>query len=304
MKKIRLFFIFVIMIMLSGCYREESTMTINSDKSMDFEIKVLVDDDFSEKEYLNNYEIYDQRKIKIQRINEYNNKIYKITKHYNNIDDISINKDVQVEINKYLDFDFNDSNLFKKEDEYFKDKYTINFVIDTDFIKKNLNNTETKNEFYNIVKDIYEKVLKEYGNKKQEVIYNNDILKINDSVDYRMSVTSSTVNFLEVSNKTYKFRKENVRLDEIKISDVEVLNKDSDAVATFIINLPKKALSHNASRESDNGKTLIWEFDKNGITNRINVTFELDNLENYYTVIGLFLLSIISFSVLLVITNK
>ena len=70
MKRVKLLFILMFIILLSGCYRQEGTLTINDDKSVLLEFKVLVDDNFDESKYISKMNYYQTKNINIQRINE------------------------------------------------------------------------------------------------------------------------------------------------------------------------------------------------------------------------------------------
>ena len=124
MKKIKSYLIiFVLLIMLTGCYKSETTLTVNSDRSIDLDAKIIVDDNFNETPYLNNMSQYTNRGIKIQRLTESGYNGYKITKKYNNIDDISTEDIIKVDISKYFESDFNEKYLFKVEKSFFKNIY-------------------------------------------------------------------------------------------------------------------------------------------------------------------------------------
>ena len=114
MKNLKTFIIiFIFVFMLSGCYKSETTLRINSDRSVDLDAKILVDDNFNETPYMNNMSSYNSRNIKIQRINESKYNGYKITKSYGSIDDISYEDDVKIELSKFFDADFNHLDLIQ-----------------------------------------------------------------------------------------------------------------------------------------------------------------------------------------------
>ena len=298
MKKIKLLIIFLFIFMFGGCYREESTMTINKDKSIDFEIKVLVEDKFNESIYVNNSEKYNLRKIKIQSITEYGHKGYKLTKHYDNIDEVSLEKKVDVELTKYVNPDFDDSVLFKVEKGFFRNKYTANFLIDKEYISKNLTieKKETITQFINKVKGIYNKVLEEYGKNKEIVEYTNENLNIEGYEGIRLKLNideEGNVIYFEVSDLVYNYKNESEKIvnDDI-ISDYITEIEETNAVVTFVLNLPGKTISNNATKVNRDGKTLTWAYNEKDDINSIEFSFYLYNRSNIYKLFGLAILVI------------
>ncbi len=299
MKKIKIILVILFIFIFSGCYREESIMTINKDKSIDFEIKVLVEDDFNDSIYVNNSEGYELRKIKIQSINEYGHKGYKLTKHYDNIDEISSEKDIRVEITKYVDPDFDDSILFKVKKGYLRNTYTASFLVDKEYIANNLK-TEKKesiSDFLNVVRDIYSKIISEYekAKEKETLEYTNENITINghEGITFKLEFDEQgNVIFFEVSDLAYNYRneKENILLDDIKESEVTELEIDPDSIVTFILNLPRKSISNNANKLSRDGKSLTWSYNEQSEINKIEFSFYLYNRENIYKLLGLLII--------------
>ena len=308
MKRVKLLFILMFIILLSGCYKQEGTLTINDDKSVLLEFKVLVDDNFDESNYLSKMNYYQSKNINIQRINEYGHKGYKITKEYSNIDNISTEKDNVIEIYKFLDENFNDNILFKRKDDYFKDIYSAKFKIDNISIDKD-KNVLSKEDYLKEIKDLYGKVLVSYSSNKNELNYSNksNILDVNENLSYNVNLDKKgNVILFEVKSKYYSYKKIDTKilLNDIKVEDIEIIdNKDSNNMITFVVNLPKKPISDNASRTSDNGKTLTWIFNENSNNNIIEFSFEIQNKSHFYLIIELFSLLIICFAIILFITK-
>ena len=53
----------------------------------------------------------------------------------------------------------------------------------------------------------------------------------------------------------------------------------------YVVNLPEKALTNNATNVSNDGKTLTWSLMQSQISN-IEFSFELKNMTNYYILYG------------------
>lgn len=291
MKKFKnILLIFSIVFLMSGCYQSEMTLNINSDKSVDLNAKILVEDNFDEEVYSNNKSIYDKRNIKIEKITEPNTKGYIISKTYPNINDISVEKDVTIDISNYLDIGFEDNYLFRVDKTYFKNKYTANFVISNDFIRNNfIKKEETTSDFIEIIKDIYNKAILNYGKEKKGKDYNSETneLGIQSSVKYDISIDEhGEVSKIEVSDNYYSYEKDHVLLNEILESDVVKTNNNVNLGIKFVVKLPTATLSNNAKEASNSGKTLTWILDSYG-NNNINFSFELHNKENYIICFGL-----------------
>ena len=307
MKKIKAFLILVVFVLLTGCYKQEGIITINDDKSVNIEFKTLVDDNFDEKNYISNLEYYDRNGIKIQRINEYGYKGYKISKKYSNIDDISSEKETSVEIYKFLDRNFNDKSLFTRNEDFFKDTYSARFIVDNSTLKNNNKNISTS-DYLDEIKELYSKAIDAYGNNNSELNYNNKTnkLDVNNSLIYNLDFDKSgNVILIEVKNNYYYYKKsaDKILINDIKIEDIEIVNNDDDVI-TFVVNLPKQSISNNASRVSDDGKTLTWIFSKNSSNNMIEFTFEIQNKQHFYIIIEIFMLLTICFTIVIVLSKK
>lgn len=308
MRRIKLLFILMFIILLSGCYKQEGILTINKDKSVLLEFKVLVDDNFDESSYLSKMNYYQSKNINIQMINEYGHKGYKITKEYSNIDNISGEKDNAIEIYNFLNENFNDSVLFKRKDDYFKDVYSAKFIINNISTNK-YKNFLGKEDYLKEIKDLYGKVLVSYSSNKSELNYNNksNVLDVNENLTYNVNLDKKgNIILLDVKSKYYSYKKIDTKilLNDIKLEDIEIIDsKDSNNVITFVVNLPKKSMSNNASRISDDGKTLTWIFNENSNNNIIEFTFDIQNKNHFYLIMELFLLLIVCFVIIIFITK-
>lgn len=313
MKKIKkLLFLFIILFCIVGCTNAESTLTINSDRSMDLDIKILVDSKFNETNYLGNTSLYDERNLKIQRITQGDLKGYRITKEYANIDDLSSDKSVTLDITKFLEPNYDEKTIFKLEKSYFKNKYSASFNIDFDYLRKNLFTEKkgNKDDFVNKIKSLYNKAISDYSKNKKEKVYSDEKneLEIEKNIKYEISVNANgKVTKIEFTDNdfTYKKESENILVSDINVSDVNNNdNSEEKNVFKFILKLPNKTVSNNATTVSGSGETLTWIFDKNSMQNNISFVFELDNNGNYLSVVGIGLLIILSFVILIVLSIK
>ena len=311
-KAFKIFVIILITVFMFGCNKAEGILTIDADKNVSMDIKIVVNKDFDTSKYLDNIEAYKLRKININKeINgDYVN--YSISKKYPKIDDVSSQDDITLDLSKYLDSDFNDSFLFKKEDSYLKDKYYANFIIDNSRIDRLILNNSIKitaSDFIKIVKDIYNNSLNEHKSLKEETTYTSEknVLSINEDIAYSITVSNDNkVMKISASNQYYEYTNNNNPIYN-DITEDNIIKKEKSnsgkSEIKFIVKLPNPSLSNNADEVSDNGKTLTWTYNNNR-KNEIKFTFELENKLNYISVFGIGLLIIFTFSLLIFLSIK
>ena len=120
--------IFVCLLLISGCVKSNTTMTINDDKSMVFEVETMISEEAND--YGSNVvDINNLEKLgfKVTTITENGYKGYRVTKTFNNIDDLSNNDGQDIFISDIFNDGFDTSKLFKLEKSFLKDTYTANF---------------------------------------------------------------------------------------------------------------------------------------------------------------------------------
>lgn len=131
LKKISLLLIFLFM--MSGCIKYRTVTTINKDKSVNFSIDYLLSEDLeiNINDMIEGNE-FNGRNIKISELKEEGYIGIRANKTYDNINDISSEKDTQIIISDYLNEDFDDSILFKVKKGFFKNIYSANFLFNVD----------------------------------------------------------------------------------------------------------------------------------------------------------------------------
>ena len=169
-KRIIIVFLFILM---SGCHNQETNITINANKSIDLDIKILSKKPIDENRYNANKDIYAKRNLNIMRLSEENGNGYKITKHYDNIDDLSIETEVKVNLNEYFNEDFADKTFFKVEKGFLKNKYTADFTYKFDDSIENIE-LETADDFVKKIENIYTRALEKYNESKTRLVLNNE----------------------------------------------------------------------------------------------------------------------------------
>lgn len=273
MKKAKYIILLSLTILLTGCVKSNTSMTINKDKSMSLTSEVLISDKLLDKE--SRLIIKDEKK-KLQKKNMTVEEIkdsngysgFSVTKKYGNIDKNSKEEYKEIIISNFFDDKFDDSVLFQVKKGLFKNVYTANYkfeVDNDDFVEEN--------------------------NSNETVI--NDTTNTPTVENGTTNVIDNTNNVDGTNNNTEKDISDNA--DLIKLA--------SEVKFKFSVNLPYKVLESNATKKSDDGKKLEWDLNSNDAV-KINYSFELYNMNNIYMAIGISIGAIILLIVLIIIKNK
>ena len=273
MKKAKYIILLSLTILLTGCVKSNTSMTINKDKSMSLTSEVLISDKLLDKE---SRLIIKDEKDKLQKKNMTVEEIkdsngysgFSVTKKYSNIDKNSKEEYKEIIISNFFDDKFDDSVLFQVKKGLFKNVYTANykFEVDNDDFVEDNNSNET------VIDDTTNTPTVENGTT---------------------NVIDNTNNVDGTNNNTEKDISDNA--DLIKLA--------SEVKFKFSVNLPYKVLESNATKKSDDGKKLEWDLNSNDAV-KINYSFELYNMNNIYMAIGISIGAIILLIVLIIIKNK
>lgn len=136
-----------VMIVATGCIKYDTTISVNSDKSLNFEVIYAFDSSVAESmggESSEGMEITQEQKDQFKSLGydvaEYDKdgmKGIKISRKFNNIDDISAEKDVVFNLYEFMDIDENttaakDIVMFRRDKGSDKDKYTAKFIMESE----------------------------------------------------------------------------------------------------------------------------------------------------------------------------
>lgn len=273
MKKAKYIILLSLTILLTGCVKSNTSMTINKDKSMSLTSEVLISDKLLDKE---SRLIIKDEKDKLQKKNMTVEEIknsngysgFSVTKKYGNIDKNSKEEYKEIIISNFFDDKFDDSVLFQVKKGLFKNVYTANYKFEVD----NDDFVEDKNSNETVIDDTTNTPTVENGTT---------------------NVIDNTNNVDGTNNNTGKDISDNA--DLIKLA--------SEVKFKFSVNLPYKVLESNATKKSDDGKKLEWDLNSNDAV-KINYSFELYNMNNIYMAIGISIGTIILLIVLIIIKNK
>lgn len=271
--------VLLILTTMTGCVKYKNTMTINNDKSMIFEGSYLISDKlletsdsttfFSEE----NKKALEERGVKVSEKKENNYTGIAVSKKYDNIDKISNKNGKEVTISDYFKEDFDDSILFKVEKGFLKNKYTANFKYDSNVGTGDGGDTSTsqaltENDKKLAVTDDLTTTTPNTGEEATTPSTGDDTTTPDDGTT--TPTTPTTPDTTEPGDSGF---------------DSDIMGLAGEMEFNYVVNLPEKALTNNATNVSNDGKTLTWSLMQSQISN-IEFSFELKNMTNYYILYG------------------
>lgn len=276
-----------------GFVKTDTIINIDKNKNISIEKSALMSDEYGE-EFLNlftNTENIkrDGLKIETKKENGYTGIVGK--KEYK-LDDVSNTNLDKLDIDKFLNKDFNDKSLIKVEKGFFKNKYTIEY----NYTRDALSDLET----LFIANNPYK--ISDTDEVFDETKYTNCVSMIENAskVDDKNKNKKNTTNTNDITNcQTYVDGYDNYK-KELN-AKIEKLSRETSYKLT--INLPVKVGSSNASSTSDDHKKLTWNFKDEGST-LVICSFEMLNMNNIYMLGGGTLLLIVIVIVLIMFINK
>lgn len=276
-----------------GFVKTDTIINIDKNKNISIEKSVLMSDEYGE-EFLNSFTNTenikrDGLKIETKKENGYTGIVGK--KEYK-LDDVSNTNLDKLDIDKFLNKDFNDKSLIKVEKGFFKNNYTIEY----NYTRDALSDLET----LFIANNPYK--IGETDEVFDETKYTNCVSMIENAskVDDKNKNKKNTTNTNDITNcQTYVDGYDNYK-KELN-AKIEKLSRETSYKLT--INLPVKVGSSNASSTSDDHKELTWNFKDEGST-LVICSFEMLNMNNIYMLGGGTLLLIVIVIVLIMFINK
>lgn len=263
--------ILICLLLMSGCVKNTNTMTINKDKSMTYEVELLLSDSLTKtiEDYVNVEELK-------ERNFEVNNSKYEgysginISKHYKSIDDLSTDTSNEKVMSNFLDKEFDEKEMFKRDSSFFKDTYVAKFKFKIDKSQYN-EEVNTKIE----TPKVETKPVDNATNTENNIGTGVELKPSNN-----LSNDEDDMSVLGENSKLY--------------SEMEFL---------FKLNLPYKFVSSNATEESADGKLLTWKLNDNGDT-AISFTFYILNWTHIFIVGGIGLVVLVGLIVAVIILVK
>ena len=276
-----------------GFVKTDTIINIDKNKNISIEKSALMSDEYGEeflKQFTDTESIKrDGLKIETKKENGYTGIVGK--KEYK-LDDVSNTNLNKLDIDKFLNKDFNDKSLIKVEKGFFKNKYTIEY----NYTRDALSDLET----LFIANNPYK--IGETDEAFDETKYTNclSIIENASKVDDKNKNKKNTTNTENITNcQTYVDGYDNYK----KELDAKIDKLSREVSYKLTIDLPVKVDSSNASSTSDDRKELTWNFKDEGST-LVICSFEILNMNNIYMLGGGTLLLIAIVIVLIMFINK
>lgn len=267
--------VLLILTTMTGCVKYKNTMTINSDKSMVFEGSYLISDKLLEQSDSKTFftdedkKALEERGVSVEKKQENGYTGISISKKYDNIDKISNDTGKEVTISDYFKEDFDDSVLFKIEKGFLKNKYIANFKYDSNVGAGDGGDTSTS------------QVLTENDKK---LAITDDLTTTAPSTGGDTTTTTPPNDDTTTTTPNDGTKDPTTDPDDSGI-DPDLMGLAGEMEFSYIVNLPEKALTNNATNVSSDGKTLTWSLMQSQMSN-IEFSFELKNMTNYYILYG------------------
>lgn len=263
--------ILICLLLMSGCVKNTNTMTINKDKSMTYEVELLLSDSLTKtiEDYVNVEELKERNfEVNNSKYEGYNG--INISKHYKSIDDLSTDTSNEKVMSNFLDKEFDEKEMFKRDSSFFKDTYVAKFKFKIDKSQYN-EEVNTKIE----TPKVETKPVDNATNTENNIGTGVELKPSNN-----LSNDEDDMSVLGENSKLY--------------SEMEFL---------FKLNLPYKFVSSNATEESADGKLLTWKLNDNGDT-AISFTFYILNWTHIFIVGGIGLVVLVGLIVAVIILVK
>lgn len=286
-----------------GFVKTDTIINIDKNKNVSIEKTVLMTDEFGEdtiRQFTDVEKVKrDGLKVEVKKENGYSGLDGKKEYKLDNISSDNVNK---IEIDKFLNSDFDDKNLIKVEKGFFKNKYTIDFTYNRDKVKAfelifAISNPYDKDNKNNVLLEgaKYTKCLSMIEENKTNEANKNTKTKTKVNTKTNSKVTNEELLNCQTYVEGYEAYQKEMK------AKVEKLSKEVEYNLT--ITLPTKAIESNETVKSNDGKKLTWTFVKEEPAS-VNCSFEILNMTNIYLVGGGSLVLAIIIILLIIMLNK
>ncbi len=283
MNKIKRFVLLIsCLLLLNGCVKNNTTMKINKDKSMNLEVFILVKDEIKNKLSSDfNSSDLEKRGFKVTTTSDNNFSGYKITKSFDNIDDLSKNTNNKVvDISNILESDFDFTVLFNKKTNFFKDTYTANYTYSFSELKEKYNTIENETQDGNTQEDDYTET-SDYTDE-MELKYNlilpskaksnNANKKTNSGKSLEWNLSSTSESKISYSFDIYNYK--NILLVGGGVALLIII------IIVVIVIIKKKKNSKGTLIYKEYDPSIEGELNKNEIINTPEVTNQQQGVNN------------------------
>lgn len=311
MKRFKYLILLSIILCSCSCVKYETNVTIDSDKSVNFEINLGY--------AINSNNRLDINELKdtvsplgffVDSYHDNNYTGYRLSKKYKNINDISKKNAQKSNLANILKGDLDEKSLFKVKKGFFKNTYTANYVYDFSqiydykmklylFKSNNQETIEAKEYLSNLLKNYSKFEIVEYDlmESQENFSFLNNILNEN-------SLSYEKTPIIIIGNNIFQGYDEQIKNNIIKVIDgiidnpndyIDLVSKDfnNNFDLSYNVKLPNKALSSNATSVSNDSKNLSWGLNYFSPV-VINYSFSLFNKSSIILIIIILILLLIS----------
>lgn len=272
----------IMIMLLAGCVKFNANMDIKKDKSMDFSIIYAVNTTYLGEDAINLSE-EDKKELeesgyKVSDYSEDSLKGYKLVRNIKNIDTVSSTENKNFSLSGILEEE-KDDKLFKVKKGFIKNTYTANFDFSASDSGMDTSSMEDAEE-----------------SDDDEGFSLDDEMEI--TTDDETGLTTE-----EESDDTSIFGEDTTEdSDDMDYEQLaQTLQESMDL--SFNVTLPYPALSNNATKTSDDNKSLSWSLASDK-TETLEFQFELYNMTNIYLAVGAGVGFLVILIVIIVVCSK
>ena len=249
--------------MTTSCVKDETTLSINKDKSVNLTVNV-------------GYSIDSDKKLTIEEVKQrvaslgfnvdsyHDDKYvgYSLSKIYKNINDISGKETPNINFADIINGKYDDSKLFKVKKGFFKNTYYASYTYDFRDIYEYKNTIYFYGEDGTDISDHLKQFLFEKigDNPNIEIESYNVVSNEEELNNLKEILTSKEMEYIGIpvviiNDEVFVGNNEEVR-NKIETSIKSISDNVPDHELTFKVNLPSGSIDNNASKID--GNTLIW----------------------------------------------
>ena len=179
----RIIFLFIFVLLLSGCVKNTSTMTISKNKKLTLETEILISDKLKDlNSNILNKEEFSSYGVKLNEVSKNGYSGYSFKKEYKNIDKISGSIDEDIDFNKIYERVNKNNNIFTINKGFLKNTYVARYKYD----RNEYNNYDLDEEEDTVEEETETTEIDSSDNEEMSTL--NDIANLTSEVEVVFSV--------------------------------------------------------------------------------------------------------------------
>ncbi len=231
LNKNKKYLLFMILFLLTGCVKYDIGMSVNTDKSFDLNTIIAVKKEYAESEQ-STFDIsnYEKKGYIVDKYSDNTYSGYTLKASFDNIDDVSIDEDIEVELGTLFDNDVKNIKLYKKVRKNNSTIYYANFKYDLSAGENDLKELDELKEQLELKYEVdlpspaitSNAVIKSDDNKK--LTWNIEYGKVNE-INYSFEINdkdiTEKINKEETKKETNTKKEDVVENKEVKLSPLD-----------------------------------------------------------------------------------